>query len=135
MPGKFMDIGERKLLEGGVASLGVLTLKLVREAFTIVEPMTPGDLTEANYVGYAGLELTFDGLEVGNPGGKAVAKFLPLEFVCGGPETPNDIYGFFVEDADGDVIAAERYAGSARRMRIAGSTLEVVFQLRLYSPF
>lgn len=134
MAGKITDKGERKILAAAMAGVGVWTLHLAKATFDPEEEMLPGDFTEADYTGYAPLELTFDELAAGNPGGRAVANFLELLFSCGGPETPNDIYGYWVEDIEGDVVAVEKFAGSPKPMKTAAHEIALPFHLRLFSP-
>lgn len=134
MAGKVLNIGERKILAAAMANVGAWAIKLAKAAFDPDDGLAPEDFTEADYTGYLPQVLTFTGLTAGNPAGKAVAEFTELTFTCGGNETPNDVYGYWVEDADGDVVACERFSGTPRRMRSLGHVVTVPFCLRLFSP-
>lgn len=134
MAGKVTNAGERKLLDTALQNVGVLTVKLAKAAFDPVDGLEPADFTEADYIGYAGQELTYTGLAAGNPGGKAVGQYTELVFEVATTGGANDAYGYWVEDELGVVVACERFPGSPKPMRIAGQVVHVPFSLRMFSP-
>ena len=134
MAGKLCDLGERLLLDTALVHVPALTLHLIKQAFTPMDVQLVSDLAEADYDGYAPQSLVYSGLEAGNPGGRAVADFAALTFLCTGSAHPCLIYGYWVENAAHDVLWLERFNGNARPMQIVGQTVYITPRLRLYSP-
>ena len=124
MAGKITDIGEYQILNLGLANLGDLTVHLVQAYFTELDAMTPADFTEATYPGYAPLGLVYAGMEALAPGGKQVGDYATLVFTCVSNALPNLIYGYYVEDALGNVLLVEAFAGHSTDEHQRGNRLD-----------
>lgn len=134
MAGIVTNDGERLLLDAAVVNAGPLTVHLAQLDFEVADDLQVIDFTEANYNGYATQDLLYTGLEVGSPGGRAIADFAPLDFLCFDDLLPNEIYGYYVTDFFGEVVFVERFTGIARPMERAGQIVHLEITLRLWSP-
>jgi len=88
------------LLEGG-------ELCLYQNNFTPIDTMVIGDLTEADFDGYARIPLTGWSAPALNGDFKAQTDLPAQIFTMTGSTTPNDIYGVFVVDGSGNLLYAE----------------------------
>jgi len=88
-----------------------------------------GDLDEADYTGYAKEALTWDQPSVSDDGNLEMhasqATFRPTDAV-----TPNDIYGWFLVDAGGALIAGGNFDTAPLPMNNALDVIKVTLQLR-----
>ena len=134
MAGIFTDAGERYLADVAFTTAGPLTVKLAKAAFTISSTIALAALTEANYPGYAAEPLVYLGLTPGSPSGRAVALFQAIVFVCTGPATPNQIYGYWIEGPGPIIVGIERFTGTPRPMILAGQTVLIDISPRVWCP-
>lgn len=99
------------------AELHLYTNNLVFDPTTVVI----GDLTEATFNTYAAVALTWDAPSVSDDGHAEIMSqqvtFRPTDALV-----PEDVYGFYVTDAGGDLIAGGTFDGGPLPMR---STLDV----------
>lgn len=91
-----------------------------------------GDLTEATYVGYAAIALTFGVPSVSDDGA--------VESICTAQVwrptngvTPNDIYGFYIDDGAGVLLAGGTFDTGPLPMNSALDVINTVVRFRLDS--
>ena len=95
-------------------------LSLYQNNYTPIGGTVLADLVEADFPGYAPIEL------VGWPNAALNADFkastqLPMQFfTCSGSATPNNIYGVYVVSAVGDLLYVERNPSAPIAMNTAG---------------
>lgn len=83
------------------------TLRLYRNNYTPLETSVAGDFTEANFSGYVAQALP--NFPAANYVGPQAETVLPAQnFIHSGGGVDNDIYGYYVTDAGGDLLFAER---------------------------
>lgn len=134
MAGIVTNFGERLLLDTAWSHAPALTAHLVKQNFTVSNDMATIDMIEADFLDYAPLTLTYAGLEVGNPGGRAIADFAPLIWICGGVFPANHIWGWWVQTAAGNVVWVEKFIGNPRPMMDLGQQVTIEPTNRLFSP-
>jgi len=91
-----------------------------------------GDLTEATYVGYAAIALTFGVPSVSDDGN--------VESICTAQVwrptnsvTPNTIYGFFIDDGAGVLLAGGTFDTGGLPMNSALDVINTVVRFRMDS--
>lgn len=90
-----------------------LTLKLFATNTTPADTDTAGTYTEANGGGYSAKTLTNGSWTVSTGNDPSDAVYAEQTFTFTGPLTTNTtIYGYFVVDADGTLVWAEKFATS-----------------------
>jgi hypothetical protein len=134
MAGLFTLLGERKFALAALANVGPLTVHLIAAPFWPANNLTPADFVEATFHGYAPIVLDFTGLEAGTPGGKAIGDYTPIGWTCIDAAVPNQIYGYFVTDDDGDCVMIEQFTGVARPMVGMGQNISLPISVRCWSP-
>lgn len=134
MAGLITDAGERLISQTAFENLNDLVVHLAKNEFLKRNDQDLADFEEADYDGYLPLPLVFTGLLVGNPGGRAIATFNTVIFVCGGFTTPNQIFGFWIESPGGIILGVERYAGLARPMVGPTNQITIDVTIRLWHP-
>lgn len=117
MAGILTDAGAEVILKRyfkGTSPVGGtnLTVKLFTNDITPTEASVAGDFTEAVGGGYTANAITEASAAVSVVTGVAQTVFTDLSFVFTGPLTTNpSVYGYFVVDADGVLIWADRATG------------------------
>lgn len=134
MAAKVTNAGERTLLDVALTNWGAMTVRLARAAFTVADDMVIGEVTEATYPGYAPQTIVYTGLSAGSPGGRAIATFTPIVFLCSGTTPPNLIYGWWLQDGASRILIAERFTGSPRPMAGVSDSITIEPTLRLWAP-
>ncbi len=86
------------------------TVHLFKTAVTPTATSVPGDFTEADFAGYAGVTLTHWNTPYWQSQGAAVSYSNQILFQPTDGVTPNTIYGYWLEIAAGDYLGAERFA-------------------------
>lgn len=117
------NIGETKLLEWILKSTGTDTvLKLYSNDYTPVAASTNGSFTEATFTGYVEKDIarTDWASATTNGSGKAEITSPDLSWSATSSQT---VYGYFVQDASGNLLFAERFS-SARALE-SGDTLTI----------
>lgn len=90
-----------------------LTLKLFCNNYTPVQGSTAGNFTEASGGGYAAKTLTCGSWTVNTANDPSDAVYTQQVFTFTGALTTNPtIYGYFIVDADGTLIYAEKASGT-----------------------
>jgi hypothetical protein len=90
-----------------------LTLKLFVNDITPTNAMTAASFTAAAGGGYADKTLTSGSWTVSAPGGIVQGAYAKQTFTFSGALTTNTtIYGYYIVDADGVIVTAERLAAS-----------------------
>jgi len=90
-----------------------LTLRLYTNDYTPVEGSTAGNFTEAAGGGYAAKTLTNGSWTQSQVGGIEQVAYAEQTFNFTGPLSGSaTVYGYFVTDADGVIVFAERGAAS-----------------------
>ena len=98
---------------------------LYKNNFTPTEDSVIGDVTPANFSGYAGLQSfsSWNAATWGSP--RATATAADVVWTHNGGGTPNDIYGYYVVDGSGALAWAERNAVAPVTISGAGQTYTV----------
>jgi len=134
---KVPNAAELKLLDQLRVSLNATpaTLRLFKNNYTPVDGTVVGDLTEADFSGYAAINVT----DLGSPStvsGRAVTVSAAAKvFTHSGGATGNSIYGYYVTDAGGALLWAERDPAAPAAMSVGGSTYSVTPRLTLATEF
>ena len=113
------------------------TLKLFCNDATIADTNTAGTFTEATGGGYAAITLTNGSFTVTAGNDPSDATYAQQTFTFTGALTTNpDIYGYFVVDADGTLLFAEKRAAGVFTPAENGDTYKVTiaFQLSKGTP-
>ena len=97
---KLSNFGEREILQDYFSLCPTMYIGLYVAPTVIVDDTLVGDLVEASFDGYEQKVLSFDGLEMGNPNGKAQANFTPVEWVKAAGVLGQQIKGLFVLGGD-----------------------------------
>lgn len=111
------------------------TLRLYSNNHTPADADTVGDYTECTFPGYAAISLTGWSGAALNGSNKAETVLGPQTFTGGSIVTPEDIYGIFVTDVDGDLIDAEINPAGVVSMSLAGQTYSYTPKFTLKSEF
>lgn len=112
------DVGAEQILKKYFANTAPaggnnLTLKLFTSNTTPADTDTAGTYTEATGGGYSAITLTAASFTVSTVGGIAQAAYAQRTFTFSGALTTNGtVYGYYIVDADGVLIYAERAATS-----------------------
>lgn len=115
---KLADVGSTLILKSFLnkaqASGGNnLTLKLFTNNYTPLTTSVAGDFTEAAGGGYAAITLTAGSWTVSTSSTPRQASYAEQTFTFTGALTGNaTIYGYFIVDADGVLVYAEKAAGT-----------------------
>lgn len=113
-----------------------LTLKLYCNNYTPLDSSTAGSFTEASGGGYAAKTLSNGSWTVSNVGGIRQAAYAQQTITFTGALTTNTtVYGYFVLDADGVLVYAERFSVSFTPAN-NGDAMKItpVFQLSKGTP-
>lgn len=110
-------------------------LRLYKNNYTPLVGSVAGDFTPANFSGYGHYDLLAGGQEfpAATPDGSNDAESVhaDINFVHNGGGTANDIYGWYLLDQSGNLIAAERYASAPFTMAVNGATFTVTPTVKL----
>jgi hypothetical protein len=93
-----------------------------------------GDLTEATFSGYLAATATW-GATFLNSDGKAEADAPSHMFARAAGATSNDIFGYWVEDAAGNLLFAERFAGAPIPMAVVTDAIVLLSRFTFGSEF
>lgn len=85
-----------------------LSMHLYQNDYTPTTTDTLANYTEATYDGYAAQVMVWASATIPTPGSGALTTWIPLLWTPTGSITPNDIYGYYVTDAAGTLMWAER---------------------------
>lgn len=108
-----------------------LTLKLYTNDITPADTDTAGTYTEANGGGYGAATLNNGSWTVTVANDPSDAVYAQQTFTFSGPLTGNpDIYGYFVVDADGVLVWAERFGAKFTPIN-SGDNIKVTPKFRL----
>lgn len=114
---------------------GPYQIGLYKNNFTPVDGSVIGDITPADFSGYAGLQ---DLLSWATPtwiSPRASSTHANVVWTHNGGGTPNDIYGYYVVDSLGDLAWAERNASAPVTISAAGQTYTVTPKYTRRSEF
>lgn len=102
------------------------TVRLFSNNFTPNHGMVPGDLTEANFDGYAPVASLNWGSVSLNGSFEAEATLASATFTQTGTGITNNIYGYWVTDSFGNFLWAERNPSAPVAMDAAGLNYVVI---------
>jgi hypothetical protein len=103
-------------------SLGATKMKLFQNNVVVTPATLIGDLTEATFAGYVAKTLTWAVGPYLNPAGQAEIQNGSVNWTPTDSVTPNAIYGYWVEDAAGNLLWAENFTTP----RSMASTLDTI---------
>lgn len=114
------------LLADTAQPLDGVQVGLFQNNYTPTRSSAIGDLVDADFTGYAlSAAVVWSGPFMDPVLGPYLVGDLKTFSVGSSPTTTNDIYGYYVIDSGGNLIAAERFA-SPVPMAVAGATIPVV---------
>lgn len=128
MPGTIVNNGEKVALDylvGKVTTVRNLILRLYKTNVTPSETTVVGDLTEADFTGYAAITLT--GASWTTSGGDpATGSYAEQTFSSSADQTPQSVYGYYLTRAtDGDLVAAEKFSNGPYVISNNGDTIKL----------
>ena len=136
MPVIVPDIAELELLDILVLSWGdTLVLKLYRNDLTPGPATELGDFNDANYSGYAAQEPENWTAPVDDGTGRAISEADTLTFTHNGGGVANNVYGYYVVNAGGDLLWCERFGTAPLVMASAADSFTLRPKLTLRSQF
>lgn len=135
MSGKIPDVGLDELLDKLLGAYGnTLVMHLYKNDYTPVAGSTLGSFTEADFNGYASQTITtWSAASTSASVCSSTATALTWTKSAGG--TTNNVYGYYVEDADGELLWAERDPSAPGRLSATGDTYTVTPEFQLVSEF
>jgi hypothetical protein len=87
------------------------TIHLFTAGPSPIKPSTlPAAFTEATFVGYASVAATFPGGIVNLPSATGIGVLQNALFTCSAGTTPNNIAGYWIQDAASNFILGETFA-------------------------
>jgi len=117
---------ERNALAVLLAQLSTANLRLYANDYSPVAGTVIGDLTEANFTGYAAVNGSWGSISTGGDG-KAVTVGGPFNFTVGSsPSVGNLIYGWYLTSNSGLLLAAERLSTDGLEMASEGQQISLV---------
>lgn len=111
------------------ASLNTYRMRLYKNNFTPLVTSVLGDFTEANFSGYA-LQLTNAWGAIATVGDLAKTIHPLLTFAHNGGVVDCDVYGYYITDAGGNYIYAERNPAGPFSV-VPGTTYSVLAEFTL----
>lgn len=125
MPGVFVRPGLVDMLEETRALLLTCELCLYKNDYTPTDATVIADLTEADFTGYARIDL--DGWTAAflNAANIAEMRETLRTFTATGGATANTIYGYFILDAGGNLMAVQRNPAGGQVINGAGQVYPV----------
>lgn len=115
---------------GNTLKIGLFQNDLVPSRYT-----TLGEIVPANFGGYSGLHDVVGWVSASLFGDVAAASSSPRLWVCDGSGVTNWIFGYYVLNASGDFLWAERDAAGGQAMVDAGDYFSVTPSYSLTSQF
>lgn len=104
-------------------------LHLYKNNFTPAITSVAGDFTEADFSGYAPYDFSAGGQNwpaaAADGSNNAESAHAIIDFIHNGGGTPNDIYGWYIVDGAGNLIAAERLPGAPFTCAVLGAKVSV----------
>lgn len=106
-----LDLVNAAIVNEFLMALGHCTVKLAKAPMTPTVNSVPADFTEADYTGYAAIQLDTLGVAHIDKNSQAAAAFTDLAiFVATGTITPvQNIYGYWLIDSANNYIGAEAF--------------------------
>lgn len=104
----FPNVGEIIIATDALANDSGWIVELYQNDHTPSDGDTESDYTVADFSGYSSGSLSKDGSVFINGSGKAQQDYSPIEYIASGGDS-NDIYGFYITDSVGSLIAASRF--------------------------
>jgi len=114
---------------------GTLTMKLFRNNYSVDKGTVLGDLTEANFTGYAAIDLTTPVTQPALDANDRSWILWDLLTWTKAGATGNTIYGYWVENALGDLLWAETFDTGGWAMTVDGTPLQLYPRFTLASQF
>jgi len=111
----FVDVMVAGLLEGAF-------LRVFKNNYTPINTSVLGDFTEADFDGYAEIELLGWSAAALNVDNKGETELAVQVFEMTGNTTPNTVYGIYVVSAANELLYAERNPAGGVLMNTAGQT-------------
>lgn len=112
-----------------------LTIKLFRNDYVPVKGTVLGSLTEATFTGYASIDLTNPVTQPALDGTDRAWVLWDLVSWTKAGATGNTIYGYWVEDDDGNLLYVERFDSGGWAMTVDGTILQFYPRLTERSQF
>lgn len=116
------------LLDGG-------SLHLFKNDYTPINTTVLGDLTEANFDGYASITLSGWGAAALNGDNKAQVDHAIQTWTKTAGATSNTVYGIFVKTAGGSFLYAERNPAGGTLINTTGQTFSYTPHFTFVSEF
>lgn len=114
------------LLDADVSMFNDMTLRLYQNDYTPLDTSDVSDFTEATFSGYAAIATNAWGGAFLNASNITEIDETLRTFTHNGGGTNNNIYGYYLTDAGGNLTYAERYSGAPVAMDANGKTFSVV---------
>lgn len=110
------------------------TLRIFKNDFVPHRGMVNSDFVEADFSGYgAASGLTFSGPIVS--GGVSAYSITPTTFTVASGGVGNDVFGWYLQDSGGRLVAAGRDDATPVLMNVEGASYEVSIVYKFVSKF
>ena len=105
-------------------SVGNLSLRLFKSNTTPAEADVAGTYTEATFTGYSAVTLVSADWTL-TPGGPSSAACSQKTFTSSADQSAQDIYGYYITNAGGTLVAAERFTNGPYTIANNGDNIKV----------
>jgi len=127
----FPNTGELRILETGLTDDANWSAGLFKNDLTPDNDTVLGDVTAADFTGYAAVALVEDGPAAIDGSDRAYQLFEEVEFTFSTGTTPQDVYGWYIFDTTGNLIAIERFASPPWTMDDSRPIIQITPLVRL----
>jgi len=134
MPLKVPDLSERRLLDLLVGAWSC-TVRLYKNDYTPTDTDTVANYVEADFNGYSAQAAVGWSAATGDGLGRAFTQATQLVYTKAAGGTTNQIYGYYVTDAGGNLLWAERDPNAPIPMVNTGDQYKVTPRFTFKSEF
>lgn len=127
----FPNVGELRILEVGLTDDANWSAGLFKNDLTPVNATILTDIVAADFTGYAAVALTEDGAAGTDGSNRAYQLFEEVDFTFSVGTTPQDVYGWYIFDTSGNLIALERFPSPPWTLEDSRPVVQITPLIRL----